>query len=115
MVRRYSTSGGLKAVLPLISATPPMKVCDATKLRFLPNTSRLPGRAVVWTPFGIGKVRGSKTVSDTAFSTKNQSSPRIGSHGTLARSIGRSPFSVFWSSEEHTDELQSLMRISNVV
>jgi hypothetical protein len=29
-VRRYSISGGLNAVLPLISAAPAMKVCDST-------------------------------------------------------------------------------------
>jgi hypothetical protein len=78
-----------------MSAAPAISVCDSTKLRFLPNTSRLPGRSVVWTPTGIGKVRGSNTVSDTALATKNQSSPLIGSHGTFDRSIGRSPFSVF--------------------
>jgi hypothetical protein len=29
-VTRYSISGGLNAVLPLISAAPTMKVCEAT-------------------------------------------------------------------------------------
>src|SRR5438309_358619 len=55
---RYSTCGGMKAVEPLLSAAPRMKVCERTRLPFLPNTSLLPGRCVVWTPTGIGKVRG---------------------------------------------------------
>ena len=59
----------------MIRATPAMKVCDRTRLSFLPNTSLLPGCAVVCTPTGIGKVRGSTTVSETALTTKNQSSP----------------------------------------
>ena len=52
-----------------------MKVGERTRLRLSPNTSRLPGRCVVWTPTGIGKVRGSITVSEIALATKNQSLP----------------------------------------
>ena len=100
--------GGRKAVLPLISATLAMKVCDRTRLRLSPNTSLLSGRSVVCTPTGIGKERGSITVSEMALATKNQSwflrprkrgvaqrampaSRRRACSSSVGRQIGRSP------------------------
>ncbi len=78
-----------------------------------PNTSLLPGFWVVWLPTGIGKLRGSNTVSETALATKNQSGldrPRIrgvahrrspaarrrACSSSVGMQSGRSPLSVFW-------------------
>ena len=64
-----------------------MNVCARTRLESLPNTSRLPARWVVWTPTGIGKLRGSTMVSDTAPMLMNQSCVPL---------MGMSPFQKFW-------------------
>ncbi len=64
-----------------------MNVWATTRLESLPNTSRLPGRSVVWTLTGIGKLRGSITVSETPVKAKNQSCVPL---------IGMSPFQKFW-------------------
>ena len=82
---RSSTSGGLKAVEPLVRATPPMKVWESTRLSARPNTSLLPG-GPVWMPTGDGNERGSMTVSEIPVREKNQSSVPFS---------GRSPLRVF--------------------
>jgi hypothetical protein len=51
-----------------------MKVCATTRLSFLPNTSLRSGSSVVWTPTGIGKVRGSMIESEITLIGKNHSS-----------------------------------------
>ena len=78
-------AGGSLAML--VSAAPRMKVWAKTVLCWRPNTSLLPGCSVVCTPTGVGKLRGSTTVSLIAVSWKNLS---------CVPHSGRSPFRVFW-------------------
>ena len=92
---RYSTIGGLNAVSPFSSEKPAMKVWDSTRLWLRPKVSLESGSVVVWLPTGMGKLRGSITVSDTPLAMKNQSSP-FRKPGFLPAASGRSPFSVLW-------------------
>ena len=76
--------------MPLIRATPAMKVCDEDEAVVARRTRRCcRAAAVVWTPTGIGKVRGSTTVSETALATKNQSSLVEAEEAAACGSCGR--------------------------
>ena len=68
-------------------SAPAMKVWTKRLLSAWPNTSRLPGRWVVWMLTGVGKERSSATLSEMPVRSRNQS---------LVPRIGRSPLMTFW-------------------
>jgi hypothetical protein len=82
-----SWSTGLKRVEPWNSDAETMTVCANTVECVAPNTSSSSGRSLVWMPTGIGKLRGSTTVSEMAPNSRNQS---------VVPGSGLSPFSTFW-------------------